>query len=84
MHCAKKRQYDVCANALARLAYSLLSFYTVCAVEAETLTETMARSHMRRAAPPRPRPAPPSHSAGRIAENFNYSGLHSGCIDLQS
>ena len=32
------------------LAYSLLSFHTVCAVEAETLTETMARSHMRRAA----------------------------------
>ena len=67
-------------------AYSLLSFYTVCAVEAETLTETMARSHMRRAALHRHGhgPAPPSHSAGRIAENFNYSGLHSGCIDLQS
>ena len=51
-------------------AYSLLSFYSVCAVEAETLTETMARSHMRRASATAAA-APPSHSGGgRIAENF--------------
>ena len=54
-----RRTQKDCQNALCKKgsttsapmrwqAYSLLSFYTVCAMEAETLAATMARSHMRR------------------------------------
>ena len=66
-------------------AYSLLSFYTVSAVEAETLTETMARSHMRRARLAAPvAGAATAIAAAESRRTSNYSGLHSGCIDLQS
>ena len=67
MHCAKKG--STTSAPMRWRAYSLLSFYTVSAVEAETLTETMARSQMRRA-----RTAAPGAGAAAIAKRQQNRG----------